>query len=281
MSDDVTPDVELASAELDGILEGSARAPMSIIDALTTTRAELADVPPPTDEARELAINAALTEFDRLLADPERPVRRAAPAAAAAAPVDQLALVRAKQRRAYRWLGGAAAAAVVGVIGFSLANSNTGSDMKSSSTEAFDASKLPSDSDTAGGESPSVGDSAPRPTIGSISGAGDPRFTTPDELRQYALLSIDRTAATNSPAGTTPAADNTTAGTTAGFPTATAFSETIPQMETTTVACDLAGGSIVGGPIVYIDRPAIVVVIGNLIRAVDIETCNTLVEIDR
>ncbi len=277
MSDDLSPDVELASAELDGILEGSARAPRSIVDALTAIRAELADVPSPTEESRELAIAAALAEFDRLLADPERPARRSKPVVVAAAPVDQLALVRAKQRRAYRWLGGAAAAAVVGVIGFSLANSNTGSDMKSSSTEAIDASKLPQDSDTrAGGEAPSVADSAPRPTIGGITGAGDPRFTTPDELRQYALASEN-----NAPSATTPAADGTTAGTTPGTTAATAFSGTTPQIETTAIACDLAGGSIVGGPIVYIDRPAIVVVTDSVIRAVDIETCNILVEIDR
>jgi hypothetical protein len=154
-TDDGPPDTvdELASAVIDGELGGDeARAALrrpdvaARVSRLAAARdAVSSDVPPPDAARRDRAIDAALGAFDTAgtsgaAVRPRTPI-----------PGDQLAAARAArtarsagsagQGRAARWLGAAAAAIVVAVLGVVIARSGGLSDSETASDDAAETSE--------------------------------------------------------------------------------------------------------------------------------------------
>ena len=129
---------ELASALLDGVLDeaGASAARqrpdvMARLAEIESTRAALRDAPapPPDPSARERAIAAALAAFDDEVATPPAPARE---------PVSELA-ARQQRRRAPRhgaprWLGAAAAVAVLVAAAAGVATLGTGSSDEDAAT---------------------------------------------------------------------------------------------------------------------------------------------------
>lgn len=117
MSDE-PDDLSRASADLDGELDDDARAAIDdrdghdeLVASLRRAREELADVAPPSDDARERAIAAALGVFDD-----QRAGDGAFPPPRLVTPPTPLTGRRAERaRRANRWLA-PVAAALVGVV---------------------------------------------------------------------------------------------------------------------------------------------------------------------
>lgn len=118
----------LASAYLDGELTDEERrtaeadpAVMAEVEQLRALRAGLADVEPPTDDARDAAIGAAMAAFhERFGAAP-------APAPHAAPERDAVVVPMWQRFASPRWLGTAAAAVVV-VVGVGVIATQTGGD---------------------------------------------------------------------------------------------------------------------------------------------------------
>ena len=174
----LSPDDELASAYLDADLTDVERARaeaspsvMATIDEYRRLRARLAAVQPASDKWRTSALRAAMSAFD------ESASQDVASAAPRAGVVDF-----SKRRQQQRWLVGSAAAAVLLVVGFALANRG-GSDSKSISAAATTDLSRASKSEEA---APSA--AIPRPTIGSIDGAGSVLLAidTPQQLAALA-----------------------------------------------------------------------------------------------
>jgi hypothetical protein len=155
---------ELASAVLDGELRGEAAAAAqrrpdvaARLAALRAVRSSLRDAPapPPDPEARERAVAAALASFDEAgtSAPPAgRTARRSGQVA-------ELGTRRGRRQRVPRWLGAAAAAAVIGAGVASLAvfgSSSDSDDAGDTATAALDESDegAAEESSGAGGEAP-------------------------------------------------------------------------------------------------------------------------------
>jgi hypothetical protein len=123
----------LASAYLDGELTDDERriaesdpAVMAEVERLRALRARLGDVEPPSIDARERALAAALRTFDDIHATPP-----AAPAPAASPAVDIW-----WRRDPMRWLGAAAAILAIGLLAVVVVNGFGGSEDDSASDTA-------------------------------------------------------------------------------------------------------------------------------------------------
>ena len=180
---------EVASALFDGLLGGADAAAASQraevrerLARLEATRRLVRDVPsPPPEPARERALAAALAAFDDdaeaepVPAHGRPPGRPAAPGPAA--PPASLADRRARKRQgAPRWLGAAAAVAVIAAIGAGLAaiGSSTERDADTTAMETSSEDQggdAPAADSSEGGES-GAGEAAPSPT-GDSDGDGN------------------------------------------------------------------------------------------------------------
>ncbi len=143
MNDDsLTPAAELASAALDNEVTAAERAQVLAdpqlndeMVAYAEIRDRLANVTV-ASTSREAALAAALSVFDDMQVEAATEAGIDAGPSAAAARVVSIADRQMRRQRQYRWLGGAAAAAVVGVLAVGvLANLGRGSEEKSSSIE--------------------------------------------------------------------------------------------------------------------------------------------------
>lgn len=143
MTDDLDPSRLLASAALDDEVTADERAMVGssqeLRDALgvyTGLSDELRSVEVPA-AARESAVAAALAAFDALsVADGPVTTPVTMPvttSVAGRAPLAPVVSLHARRQRQMRWLGGAAAAAVVGVLTVGAITSTSGGDSKSSS----------------------------------------------------------------------------------------------------------------------------------------------------
>ncbi len=182
MNDDALhPDLELASASLDGDVSAEVRAQVAadpelaaLAQAMAATRLELAAVAPPADAVREAALAAALAEFDLVMAAPqEGDVAAAAVAAAGAGEGAGEAAGGATVLSFFRRRGGAlmaAAAAVVllGVVGVAVGRLGGSDDETSTAMDeplATDTLAI-----TARGDAEMMPADAPMSTIGGING---------------------------------------------------------------------------------------------------------------
>ena len=116
-NEDLPQSAEMASAYLDGELDGPERAAaaadpqvMSTLDSYARVRAVLGEIGPVDPTAKSTAIAAALAEFDAMHSPGSSSTM---PAATATAPVVSL---QSRRHRTYRVISGVAAAAIVGVI---------------------------------------------------------------------------------------------------------------------------------------------------------------------
>src|SRR5258706_1201909 len=127
--DEVSVRAEAASAYLDGELDAAERASvaadpeaMALVEKFMQLRHTLGEIDAVADDVRASAITAALAEFD---------VRQKI---GAAAPVPaRVTSLPTRWQRAYRVLGGVAAAAVIAVVAVAALNATTGHDSRSSS----------------------------------------------------------------------------------------------------------------------------------------------------
>lgn len=186
MNDDaLSPELELASAYLDGDVDEVQRAQveaspelMALVASFGQVKAGLRDTPPVDAVARDTAVLAALAEFDVLRAPP-----------VAAADVAAASNVVPLQRRARfsRVVMSAAAALLIGGVGVVAVNSFGGSSNdESSGADPAAAKEIAADTadsiagDAAGGATPQ--------TIGAINGAATavPALEEPQQLLAFA-----------------------------------------------------------------------------------------------
>jgi hypothetical protein len=235
--------IELASAYVDGDVDATQRAEvdasaqlMGIVAALRQVRADVAEVPPVDEVARQRAFAAAFAEFD--LAAVSAPAVEAVAAAAAPAAVPTIVapprvVPFPARNRWSRVLGAAAAVLVVGGIGLMTVNGIGGTDSKSSSGTvapaqadgSFSVTTIAAGGGATGG---ATGKTSTEATIGSIGAPASARVEvdTPAQL----LTVSDQYASTTS--GT---ASGTGGGTAAGNTAPVTVSTTVPGA-TTTVA---------------------------------------------
>lgn len=288
----LSPDAELASAYLDGDLTEIERARaeaspsvMTTIDEYRRLRARLTSVEPASDQWRASALNAAMSAFDE--SSGHAIDVSAAPRAAV--------IDFSKRRKQQRWLVGSAAAAVLLVVGFAVANRG-GSDSKSISAAATTELSRTSKSAEA---APSA--AIPRPTIGSIDGAGSVLLAidTPEQLAALVTESFassapqgDSTAAGNIPPAVTAASAQTTADTTAGTAAAVATTVAVADADTTAAA---AGPIVAASPtapcvtpdVVFLNNisyqgttaVAVRVLATGAVRALDATDCHLIIEV--
>ena len=157
---------DLASALLDGTLPDEAAAAarrdpavMARLAEMEQARDRLRDVPPPRIEGRDAALAAALAAFDTAADEPVSPV----------SDLQARRHARGKRRQAPRWLGAAAAVAlVVAGVGVVAALSLRGSGSNDNQASVTAADEAPSE---AGGDSSSSAESdqglsaAPAPSV--------------------------------------------------------------------------------------------------------------------
>jgi negative regulator of sigma E activity len=266
--DELSINAELASAYLDGELDGDERAYVAadpdvaaMIESFAQVRAALGEVGPVAESTRDAAVAAALAEFDALHAR-----------GSAIAPVTSL---QSRRFRAYRVVMGVAAAAVVAVVAVAVLKSTNGNDLKSSSSgTALPAAALPAETP----QLKSTADTAAAGATAAPSGAADsstvqvPAIDTADGLLHFAA---DFDFATP-PA---PAATAAAAGTAA--PAAS-----VPSVEAATSATAsapppcLASDQVVLGPIFFQGIPAFAVRVGSTghIQAIDATDCHLLLD---
>ena len=179
MTDHLHPDTEptneetLASAFVDDQVtpeEAALVQATSNIQAMAlsylTLRAELADTGTSEPAARDLAVNAALAEFDAL----------------AAVPTTATAVVHLSTRRQWptRVLAAAAAVAILGVAGVVVFGGNDRNSQDNTASRSGDTAVAAESQDVAGGAAPS--------TIGAINGSADYAavIDTPQQLHDLA-----------------------------------------------------------------------------------------------
>jgi hypothetical protein len=293
MNDDaLSPDLELASAYLDGDVDEAQRAQVEASPALlaqvATFRqlsAALADTPPATATSRDAAVAAALAEFDVLLA---------APAAAAGLPLAPNVVPMRRHARWSRVMLAAAAVALIGVVGVTAIKSlGSGSDDQSSSAiepAAKDAGGVEAAADTAGGGAPQ--------TIGAINGAAAviPEIEEPAQLNTLSAdnlftTSPDTSAATTAAAAgadssiaaetTSPAAatETTAAGNVAAAPSGGPATRSVLSFS---FDCPLAPNQVIIAEITWKGTPAVAVrdTVSGVTQAVD-ANCNVLASSDQ
>lgn len=268
--DAVHPDVELASAYLDGHVTSVERDRVLTspglqiqVEAMAAVRAGLADVPAVPAAVREAALAAALAAFDEQSGSPALH-----PLASVPAPTRLVS----RRRAPVRILTGAAAAAVVLVLGAVVLNSG-GTDSSSSKSAREGDPTFQTPQDRSGGAEvagSTVAPSTPQATIGSINGAGEvvPNLDHPEQLFTM-LPSAPSTPRVDGPPpqGPAPASPGTTSATdadTAGVAT----------------SCIDPGQGFVA-VVRYLGTPAVVVqdLASGARQARDLATCAVLVEI--
>lgn len=257
MNDDTfDPRHELASAYLDDEATSDERARLedapellALAEEYARVRAALADVEPASADARERAVSVALAEFDRLHA----------PATVA---TGGGTVVRLGGWSTWRWrvLSGAAAAAVVALVGMVVLSGGRSTD-DLSTTEVSDDAARTLDAPLMTAVPEAAGDE-PRPTIGGIFGPAEAVLviSTPDELLAYASIERD---VTPPPKGADSTPDTGAATTRADLPCVTE-------------------GTVGLGEVVYLETPAVVVrdLATGAVRALDTGTCAVLVEVE-
>jgi hypothetical protein len=241
MNDDpLDPRHELASAYLDGEVGEVERARveaspevLDLVARLTAVRTAIGEAPAAPSGAADAAVTAALAEFDRL---------------AAPATHGRNTVVRPSRWRTLQWrvLTGAAAAAVVALVGVAVFSDGRDASFKSSG-----APEVARSLDSAGG-APAADQNAdmPRPTIGDIMGAAEAMLVVTSPAELLALAEPGRAAPTTD--GATLAA----------------------------VPCAAEGQDVVA-QVIYIDTPAVVVrdPSTGVVRALDTATCAVIVEV--
>ena len=261
-NEDLPQSDELASAYLDGELDGSQRAAaaadpsvMAAVDSFTRVRAALGDVVTVDPGAKDAAIAAALAEFDARTAT-------ASPVAAAATTAPVVSL-QSRRHRAYRIATGAAAAAILVVVAIAAINSGGGSnnDAASSATEAPALAASSPELKSADAATEAAPPEAPVASdAGSAAGSDDatsvPIIDTEQALTEYAATK-EIAATTAAPAGAAaPAATSAAADTVAaGSPSAQL---TPAPGNFASVAC-LVPDQILLGAIVWQGTPAVAV----------------------
>jgi len=265
MTDDLHPDLELASRALDEdtTVDERARVQASpeltdLVEALRHTREAVAEVPVPAASGRDAAIAAALSVFDELHA----PAATPAAAASAGTPGASAGRVVSLFRRRAGWvMATAAAVLLVGVLG-SLALNGSGSDDSTSGATETDQEILRAGADTAAPAAEDAAgateltDAAPPSTISSIDSpavagivVNDPAalLSLADELAPLAMTSAG--GAETLPMTPTPDAslpdDGGVGGNTAG---------TVPKNR---IDCPLAPDQVVFADILWQDIPAV------------------------
>ncbi len=268
--DEVSVRAEAASAYLDGELDAAERASvaadpeaMALVEKFMQLRHTLGEIDAVADDVRASAITAALAEFD---------VRQKI---GAAAPVPaRVTSLPTRWQRAYRVLGGVAAAAVIAVVAVAALNATTGSDSKSSSETApvSDANapriEMAAGSAPAGAAAPAAttaaaGTTAPPGAASDKMAAAElPAVNNADDLAQYASAFVATAAATSEAprAGATPTA-----------------TEMVPVPATPPTAC-LTSTDTVLGPISVVGAPAWAVrdTSTGVVRAIDPNDCRVL-----
>jgi hypothetical protein len=215
MNDDaLSPELELASAYLDGDLDEGQRATaeaspavMAMVASLEQVKVQLRATPPADAGTRDAAVAAALAEFDVLRAPP-----------VAAAESSAASNVVPMQRRA-RWskvVMSAAAALLIGGVGVAAINSFGGSSDQSTSADPAAAKEVAGDT-AAGAAAGGAEDGAPA-TINAINGAATavPQLEEPEQLQAFATMpagspTADSAFAEADTASTLAAATETTA----------------------------------------------------------------------
>jgi pilus assembly protein FimV len=255
-NEDLPQSAELASAYLDGELDGPQRAAaagdpnvMAAVDSLARVRAALGDVPIADPTSKDTAIAAALAEFDAM--------RSTSTAAATATAPAAVVSLQSRRHRAYRVISGAAAAAIVAVVAVAALNSNRGSDdSTSSATEvpAIAAADTAPELKAVAADAGATMEAAPEASESdSVGGQDDtasvPAIGTPEALTQYAE-SMETASITAAPAGTTaPAATVAAAAPSAQDAGSAGYAA---------VAC-LSSDQVVIGSIIYKGTPALAV----------------------
>ncbi len=271
---------QLASSYLDNEVDARDRAQvddspelMQLVGQYRSLRSQMSDVAPPPPATRDSALAAALAVFDTGDID-------TVPAAGAPAGVIALGPRRAAripwQRR---FLAGAAAAAVVAVVGVAII-ANRGTDSKSSSTATeMQADAVPFDANSAADQ---AADSTPgesvRPTIAVIGRAADVAIVVNSPAE---LLSLSNQKVATSPAPAT--ADTTPANSTSddsGVPLWTSTQATAERSQMNGLTC-MTDHLQWLADIIYIDTSALAVVnsINGTVQALDANTCGVLAEV--
>jgi hypothetical protein len=260
--DDVSVRAEAASAYLDDELDAAERAStsadpeaMALVESFTQLRQALGELAPVADEVRAAALSAALAQFDV-----RQNVLATAPARVTRLPT--------RWQRAYRVLGGAAAAAVIAVLLVAALNSAKGSDTKSSSTVGPDAAgsqrvEMPAGSAAMapGATTAAAGTAALGAASTKMAAAALPAVNSSGDLAQYASsFAADSVAAPQAAAGASPA------------PT-----ELVPVPALPPTSC-LASTDTVLGPISVFGAPAWAVrdTSTGVVRAIDATDCHLL-----
>jgi len=279
---DLPQSAELASAYLDGELEGPERAAaaadpavMATVESLARVRAALGTVAAVDHTAKTTAIAAALAEFDAMRSAGTAAVPREATTTAPAAVVS----LQSRRHRAYRVVSGAAAAAIVAVVAVSALNANRGSDDSSSSaTEApaIASAGTSPDLKAVAEDAGATMEAAPDATDAAAAGSADssasvPVIDTPQALTDYAET-MEIAATTAAPAGTAaPAATMAAAAPSAQAP---------PSAGYAAVTC-LSSDQVVIGSIIYKGTAALAVhnYTAGVLQAVAVTNCRVLDEV--
>lgn len=259
MNDDtLDPRHELASAYLDGEATADERARVEasselqdLADGFRQVRAALADVEPAGVDVQERAMAAALAEFDRLHG----------PAAATPAPAGTVVRIGGWRTWQWRIVTGAAAAAVVALVGMVVLSGGPSDNDASTSEKSDDAARTLDAPITPMSAAPeAAGADLPRPTIGGIFGPADAVLviSTPAELLAYASTERD----------VPPGVADTT-------------SDSTPEVARLDLPC-VTDGTVALGEVVYVDTPAVVVrdTATGAVRALDTTSCAVLVEVE-
>ena len=283
-TEDLPQSAELASAYLDGELDGPTRAAaaadpdvVAAADSMARVRAALGEIGPVDPAAKTRAIAAALAEFDALHSTSAAVIVPAATTTAASTLAPVVAL-QPRRHRIYSIVTGVAAAVIIAVVAVAALNSNRGSDdlASSSATEvpALAATESAPELKSAAADAGAATEAAPEATqAASAGGVADSSSTTvaiidsPEAFTQYAeSLQVAATTAA-APAGTAApaAAEPPTAPAPGGF---------------AAVPC-LTSDQVVIGAIIYQGTSALAVRIEatGAVQAIDETDCRVLAEV--
>lgn len=235
MTDDLDPSRLLASAALDNEITPDERAQVEASPALRNEvqvyrmiAAELRAVEVPV-AARESAMTAALAAFAELPTDVAAepavsvPAAAAGTAAAGTATAGRVVSLHARRQRQSRWLGGAAAAAVVGILGLAAIKADIGgSDSKSASlatTAAFDQ-EAAGTAAKAAPDVPLAGAAMSTAAAAETVALADPWAAAPSLTTAAELVSFARTLPASLPGSAATTAEATTDNTATVLPAA-------------------------------------------------------------
>jgi hypothetical protein len=289
MNDDaLSPELELASAYLDGDVDEVQRARveaspelMAIVASFRKVQSGLRDTPAADAAARDTAVLAALAEFDVLRAPP----------AAAVAPAAATNVVPLQRRARFsRIMMSAAAALLIGGVGVVAIKSFGGSSSdQTSSADPAAAKEIAAD--TAGSI---AGDAAPPQTIGAINGAASavPALDEPQDLMAFAAAPASNTLAGGadttafaSTETTAAGAQETIAGTNAAATQTVAGGAQAPTSRAVVPSfsfdCPLQPNQVVVVEITWKGAPAVAVrdTVSGVIQAIDAQ-CTVLASVE-